>query len=708
MRPLEASVACVAITVWLAVLDRACGEDRPGNMAFKGPSRTVGLNPTQMESWSKTLDVLVQSANEAAILARERPAPSAPGPAAFRNLNYLIPNQEATLSNSGTFARAPSGIHHIEGAPGPTQKGSAKESHRWAATPILDQKQVENFSDKELDALFKNGSSEIPGFDHKNEYQFCKGHTLVNAWNTNGGGYPAGVWPQGELNPLNNIYGKQWFGKIMVTNETNYTTVWNLVYSNHTIALHTQAYTVDKSLTGDGEPSMMINYNVSEDVWARVFLDEVRRVGPDVWIGKVYIQNIVESLLIQPRNALEEAALDFVTVYTNNTQQRVLNTLGLEGPNSRPHLDTGVPYPLIWFVLTCRPHITPALHYLPTSRLQSAMAAVFRYNDMGTDLPEMTHTYYDPGAVDNPTGFIDGDGNWPEARAYGFKPSDLGQIGTIPGLAPLPNEATILEDPRNVIEGRRPVDLASRADAPVAQTPTQAALARLAAESHRQDFRSQKLLTAAVSVPVQTVSDAIGRTQTIAAALAKLLSTRTETISQQLGMTDFNNAVRGAARPLIESAGRQAQVAQRFGETFNSGVANTTSIIQQRLQQSLAPAVNASQAITTPAIQVVNAVGKQAADSVGAGIELLGPGIVGFERGTAPVRGALENMNNGIVDAIIGTSDLGAKAFDGLSRLTEAVRRGISDATAPLANLFSPVDIFAVPALLGNIIPGLP
>lgn len=64
---------------------------------------------------------------------------------------------------------------------------------------------------------------------------------------------------------------------------------------------------------------------------------------------------------------------------------------------------------------------------------------------MGTDLPEMTHTYYDPGAVDNPTGFIDGDGNWPEARLYGFKPSDLGQIGTIPGLAPLPMEATILE-----------------------------------------------------------------------------------------------------------------------------------------------------------------------------------------------------------------------------------------------------------------------
>jgi hypothetical protein len=95
-----------------------------------------------------------------------------------------------------------------------------------------------------------------------------------------------------------------------------------------------------------------------------------------VWIGKVYIQNIVESLLIQPRNPLEEAALDFVTVYTNNTQQGILNQLGLEGPNSRPYLETGVPYPIVWFVLTCRPHIVPALHYLPSSRLQSALAAV--------------------------------------------------------------------------------------------------------------------------------------------------------------------------------------------------------------------------------------------------------------------------------------------------------------------------------------------
>jgi hypothetical protein len=72
------------------------------------------------------------------------------------------------------------------------------------------------------------------------------------------------------------------------------------------------------------------------------------------------------------------------------------------------------------------------------------------------------------------------------------------------------------------------------------------------------------------------------------------------------------------------------------------------------------------------------------------------------------LQGALENLNNGIVDAIIGTSDLGTKAFDGFSRLTEGVRRAIEAATSPLANLISPLDVVSVPALLGNILPGLP
>lgn len=72
-----------------------------------------------------------------------------------------------------------------------SQGSGRPQAHKWAASPILSETQVEHLSDADLRALFKNGSAEIPGFDHKNEYQFCKGHTLANPWNSNeGGGYP--------------------------------------------------------------------------------------------------------------------------------------------------------------------------------------------------------------------------------------------------------------------------------------------------------------------------------------------------------------------------------------------------------------------------------------------------------------------------------------------------------------------------------------
>lgn len=195
MRHLRASVTCVAITVWLVVLNQACGAEEPRNVAPEGPSRTTGLNASQIQTWSKTLDVLVASASEAAKEAGERPPIVSRGPASsplmqqriqavgsLPSASNSIPQNDLTGLMQRSSMLAPSGLQHIEGV---SESGSKP---RWAETPILDQKQVENFSDKELEALFKNGSSEIPGFEHKNQYQFCKGHTLVNAWNGNGSG----------------------------------------------------------------------------------------------------------------------------------------------------------------------------------------------------------------------------------------------------------------------------------------------------------------------------------------------------------------------------------------------------------------------------------------------------------------------------------------------------------------------------------------
>lgn len=80
----------------------------------------------------------------------------------------------------------------------------------------------------------------------------------------------------------------------MVTNSTdNKTHVWNVVFSNHTVEFSTLAYIEDPSMDKDGKPSMVINYNTTEDVWARVFKDEIRKVGHVLaWFGhsKCYLK----------------------------------------------------------------------------------------------------------------------------------------------------------------------------------------------------------------------------------------------------------------------------------------------------------------------------------------------------------------------------------------------------------------------------------
>lgn len=53
-------------------------------------------------------------------------------------------------------------------------------------TPVYNYRDFVGISDDQLYQIFHNGSSTIPGFDKKNEFQFCVGEPLINAW-TQGG-----------------------------------------------------------------------------------------------------------------------------------------------------------------------------------------------------------------------------------------------------------------------------------------------------------------------------------------------------------------------------------------------------------------------------------------------------------------------------------------------------------------------------------------
>jgi hypothetical protein len=87
----------------------------------------------------------------------------------------------------------------------------------------------------------------------------------------------------------------------------------------------------------------------------------------------------------------------------------------------------------------------PALQYTAGAKIQEALAPVLSFANWGYELPPLNHTTSDPGAVDMQVAIGESDGSFPELRLYGQKPSELGQIGTIPTLRHFPFEPTILE-----------------------------------------------------------------------------------------------------------------------------------------------------------------------------------------------------------------------------------------------------------------------
>ncbi len=100
-----------------------------------------------------------------------------------------------------------------------------------------------------------------------------------------------------------------------------------------------------------------------------------------------------------------------------------------------------------------------------------------------------------------------------------------------------------IADPRNVIEGKRTLDLTGKAAAPVQQTATQEALERLANDAYGARVDGEKLLTTTVTTPIQATTDALGITQSLAATVAKVLNNQTDNIANAIGITDFNNAI---------------------------------------------------------------------------------------------------------------------------------------------------------------------
>jgi hypothetical protein len=70
------------------------------------------------------------------------------------------------------------------------------------------------------------------------------------------------------------------------------------------------------------------------------------QVGPNVWLGRVYVINPVEALAMTPRNPMEAAAMRLSQIQLNTTLMNTFTALGIEGPDAKPYALSAVSSPI--------------------------------------------------------------------------------------------------------------------------------------------------------------------------------------------------------------------------------------------------------------------------------------------------------------------------------------------------------------------------
>jgi hypothetical protein len=71
--------------------------------------------------------------------------------------------------------------------------------------------------------------------------------------------------------------------QIFYTNpDTKVTSLYNMIFSNATVAYYAAVYNETQGLSPDDKPSVILDYHASELVYIRPFKDELRQVGSQV------------------------------------------------------------------------------------------------------------------------------------------------------------------------------------------------------------------------------------------------------------------------------------------------------------------------------------------------------------------------------------------------------------------------------------------
>eukprot|EP00884_Botryococcus_braunii_P006981 jgi/Botrbrau1/16284/Bobra.0066s0061.2 len=211
-----------------------------------------------------------------------------------------------------------------------------------------------DLKDSELVQIYNNpygDAAKIPGEDRPGEYVHCVGIPLINAMSNYSDTVPS-VMPYGQINPFTRWYGNWWNGKIIQTDRRGKTRGWNLLYTNGSVGLTTDISKANHSISGDPHPVVVLNYTNTDEIWARAFLDEMRQVGPNRYLGRTYLAYVVSGLRRKDLDPIQDAAQTAMERQVTEMFHAVLRARNLTGPGT-DYPDQNAPYPFIFFALDC-------------------------------------------------------------------------------------------------------------------------------------------------------------------------------------------------------------------------------------------------------------------------------------------------------------------------------------------------------------------
>eukprot|EP00884_Botryococcus_braunii_P017076 jgi/Botrbrau1/4051/Bobra.152_3s0008.1 len=301
-------------------------------------------------------------------------------------------------------ASAPSSLAHIagSGAPEPSTaedipdfagKPLTKPPARKQAVPgdvpfpVNDANQLVDLTEKQLWSIFTRGvadnPSTLPG--EKGKFVVCPNDVLMVDSYTRPEALAQGGLP--GLSDVFNTLNHLWNGKALYTPpNSNETQLWNLMLSNTTVDVIGKAYVKKGGVSKDGKDSLVLSYRNTDNVFLRPMLDEMRRVGPSVWLGRMWIDNLVESW--KP-NDLPPAASpwvdDFLAPLANSTLKAALSLGGQ--PYVVPEVPLGNPVPIIYFAVECVDQPVPQLQYVPIANVTSEIDKLTGFHPFEYQLP---------------------------------------------------------------------------------------------------------------------------------------------------------------------------------------------------------------------------------------------------------------------------------------------------------------------------------